>query len=102
MSIATLPSSQQLMQEIANYISGFGGYWSDWYVGIAADPQDRLFIDHSVDRNGAWIYRGCLSSREARSIEDYFLRLGMKGGAGGGDWSTTAVYAYKITSLTRE
>lgn len=40
-----------------------------------------LFNDHRVDeRDGNWIYRECVSSYEARAVEDYFVQKGMKGG----------------------
>lgn len=98
-----MATKAQIAQEIANYVQNCGGSYSQWYCGIAADSRTRLFNDHRVDEgNGSWIYRGCISSDEARAIEDYFIRNGMKGGCGGGDSSTKSVYAYKITPTTRE
>lgn len=92
-----------VVQEIADYVGKCGLAYSQWYCGIAAFPESRLFNDHNVDHaNGAWIYRTCNSSEEARAIEEHFLRLGMQGGGGGGDWNTKAVYAYRITNSTRE
>jgi hypothetical protein len=103
MNTTVQTTKERVTQEIADYVRNCGGAYSQWYVGIAADPQQRLFNDHNVDRNsGAWIYRTCGSSEEARAIEDYFILMGMKGGPGGGDSATKIVYAYKITSSTRE
>jgi hypothetical protein len=90
-------------QDIVDYIGKQGGTYSQWYVGVAADGAQRLFNDHHVDRNkDAWIYSPCATSSEARAVEQHFLKLGMKGGPGGGDSSTKIVYAYRITNSTRE
>lgn len=86
----------EIKKEIKDYIDGFGVAYSAWYVGIAVDPKDRLFNDHSVKKEDAWIYRTVSSSDAARRIEQYFVDvLDTDGGAGGGDENTKAVYAYK-------
>jgi hypothetical protein len=98
-----MATKQQIIQEIAAHVQKCGGSYSQWYSGIAADAEARLFNDHNVDKQrDAWIYRQCASSSEARDIEDYFVQRGMKGGPGGGDSTTKSVYAYKITNSTRE
>lgn len=90
-------------REILNHVQGCGGAYAGWYVGIASSPRHRLFYDHNVDREyGAWIFRDCARTHEARAVEDYLLRLGMRGGSGGGDRETKAVYAYRMTRFTRE
>lgn len=103
MKQAAMATKAEIIQEIAAHVQKCGGTYAEWYGGIAADPEARLFNDHSVDKaKDAWIYRTCASSGEARAIEDYFFQKGMKGGSGGGDSTTKAVYAYKITTTTRE
>lgn len=98
-----MATKQEIINVIADHVSKRGGNYSEWYVGIATDPGERLFDDHSVDeKNGHWIHHPCVSSDDAREIEDYFIAKGMKGGPGGGDSGTKAVYAYKITNSTRE
>ena len=76
---------------------------SNWYVGIATDVKDRLFSDHNVDeKNGSWIFRKAASEKEARDIEQSLLdNYSFKGGTGGGG-NPQHVYAYQITSSTRE
>ncbi len=92
-----------VIKEIKAYIIDNGGRYRDWYVGIASDARDRLFNAHAVKEQGdAWIYRQCESSDNARDVEDYFIALGAAGGPGGGDYTTTYVYAYKIASHTKE
>lgn len=97
-------TAQEVVNEINGYIQRNGGIYSAWYVGIAADPQDRLFNNHCVKRDqDLWIYRPCLNSSDARLVEKHFLdRLGTSGGSGGGDYNTSAVYAYKIAPHTFE
>ncbi|MCD4761387.1 hypothetical protein K8R32_00320, partial [bacterium] len=77
---------------------------SSWYAGIAANPKNRLFVEHDVDEdNGAWIYNMANSNDEARRAEIYLIEnVGFDGGPGGGDNTTKYVYAYKKTSYTKE
>ncbi len=80
-----------------------GTPWSSWYAGIASQPQDRLFSDHNVDEEkGAWIYRTAATNSDARTAENALHAAGFKGGPGGGDAFTKAVYAYRITRSTVE
>jgi len=90
---------QTIINDIKNHINKNGGSYSDWYVGIAKNPRDRLFQDHNVRQSGeAWIFRQAESETIARQIEDYFVNtLGTDGGTGGGV-SPDHVYAYKKTS----
>jgi len=91
------------ISEIEAYLANNGGSYSQWYVGIAADPRERLFSSHAVKEKGdAWIYHRCTSSGVARLVEKCFLALGMKGGSGGGDDNSEYVYAYKIAGHTIE
>jgi hypothetical protein len=93
-----------LLTDIINYIQGTGINSQNWYVGIASDPETRVFNDHNVDRaNGNWIYGPAQNSDSAREIEDYIItNYKTKGDTGGGDNSTNYVYAYRITASTRE
>ena len=97
-------AEQQIVSEIRSYIQQSGLNLRDWYVGIAQDPQTRLFNDHNVSRtSGRWIYRTAPTSTEARNIEAHFVNvLGADGGTGGGDSLSRAVYAYAKTTTTRE
>lgn len=96
--------SAKIIKEIDEYIQKEGSPYGRWYVGIASDPQNRLFQDHNVSKeNGWWIYQKASSDTDARAIEKFFLeQKGTQGGPGGGDSSTCFVYAYRITDHTRE
>ena len=96
-------SKQEIIDEIENHITDCGGGIRNWYVGIAAKPKERLFDDHSVDEEkDAWIYHPASSDSVARDIEKHFLDKGAKGGSGGGGKNSKFVYAYRISSRTRE
>ena len=94
-------TKQEIISDVKNYI---GNNFSNWYIGIAADPRQRLFVDHNVDeKNGNWIFSKAQSSDEARDIEMYFIdNLRTKGDSGGGDDTTEFVYAYFTTPTTQE
>ena len=92
-----------LKQEIINNITKHfrGENYNNIYVGITSDAKKRLFEDHNVSKkNGYWIHRTATSHNIAREVEKYFLDVGMDGGSGGGDESSSIVYAYKKTSYT--
>lgn len=85
------------------YIQKHGGKYSDWYAGIAKDPDERLFTDHKVDKvNGLWVHYNCETDTTSRRVEKHFLDEGCQGGTGGGDHETIYAYAYKVTSSTCE
>jgi len=87
--------SKNIIGEIDAHMKKSSYQNKDWYVGIASKPTDRLFTDHNVDqKNGIWIYKTAESDTEAREIEKAYLDTGHDGGDGGGDSSTTYVYAY--------
>lgn len=65
--------------------------YSNWYVGITADPRTR----HGA--HGApnlWRHWQAESHHEAREIERHFLDRGMNGGPGGGRYPRY-IYVYK-------
>ena len=90
-----------IVAEILKYVSN--DQFSNWYVGIAKDVENRLFTDHNVDKlNSQWIYDEAINSQHARSAEESLINSGFDGGTSGGDNQTTFVYAYRKTSNTRE
>lgn len=95
-------TNAEIIAKIDSYMQGFSGYTNaNWYVGIAADPEARLFTDHQVDpAKGAWIYCPAASDTAARTVEDAYHAAGCDGGPGGGDRTTTFVYAYLKTRST--
>lgn len=85
----------QIIESIDAFMTRFRFTNSQWYVGIATDPEARLFNDHNVDREkGAWIYERAQSSRIARQVEQAYLKTGHDGGTGGGDDDSVFVYAF--------
>jgi hypothetical protein len=93
----------QAQSKILAHMTKCGGAFANWYCGIACDPRDCLFNRHGVDEHGGtWIYRDCGTDAAARAVERHFLSLGCRGGGSGGGPDTRYVYAYCITSTTRE
>lgn len=97
-------SKQAIIDAIKNLIKNNGGNYSEFYVGIAKDPEDRLFNYHDVDKaSGIYDYWEAYDDESAREVEKYCIdTLGTKGGGGGGDENSDNVYAYKITPDTDE
>ena len=94
---------QEAFDAINNFILERGGEFAKWYVGITADPEDRLFNAHKVTRISPWIHCACVNAAAARNVESYFLeKKGALGGSGGGDDTARYVYAYKTTPYTVE
>ena len=88
-------SKQEIIAAVDAYMRQFQYPNSDWYVGIAADPQERLFNGLNVDEdNGFWIYEHANSVETAREVEQAYLVGGHDGGGGGGSTDSTYVYAY--------
>ncbi len=79
--------------EVKAFIDRARAPYPDWYVGIAADPDERI-SEHGLRDNDWYIVRRLDSADAARRLEDILLKLGCEGGTGGGDEETTAVYAY--------
>jgi hypothetical protein len=88
-------------QEIDSIIQKSGANYREWYVGLAINPRERLFVGHNVsEQSGIWITRDAGSEFGARDVEAIFLKKGCKGGAPKKD-SSRHVYAYKMTRTTR-
>ncbi len=95
-------SAQEAFDGIKVYIDGKGKPYSAWYAGIASNAEARLFQDHNVSKeNGIWVYDKCPSNEGARNVEAELHKLGCDGAGGGGDQSSTYVYAYLKTPTTR-
>jgi hypothetical protein len=87
-------TAQQIYNEILAYVGT--SRFADWYVGITNNVEDRLFGAHSVNRQfGAWYHTLALDANHSRSVEQALLNIGFDGGNGGGDNTTTYVYAFR-------
>ena len=87
--------------EIDVCITKCGKGYREWYVGVADNPDERLFQGHNVSQEGgAWIYRDAGSQAMAKIIEAIFHKKGCKGGNLSTD-KQRYVYAYRMTRTTR-
>lgn len=91
-------------RDIVGYIRKTNTPLTEWYVGIAEDPQARVFQEHGVNKDiDYWIYRECISADAARRVKQYVIAIYQTdGGSGGGDDRSRFVYAYKKEPHTRE
>lgn len=97
-------TNETIITEIKAFMAKWGGRCTDWYIGIASDPRQRLFNNHNVnEKSDGWIYREAFNSDSARQVETYFIdTLKTSGDTGGGDSTTKFVYAYKKATHTTE
>lgn len=95
-------TQEEIVENLNRYMRGFPETTnSEWYVGIATNPRNRLFDDHNVSENtGIWSFATADTHEIARAVEQSYLDAGCDGGGGGGDSSTKAVYVYLKTSST--
>ena len=92
----------EIIETISTHIRNRGGKLKYWYVGVAEDAKERLFGGHNVNKNtDRWIYRTDKSSKEARQVEKFFIKLGTGGGPAGGDEEADKVYAYLKSDNTK-
>ena len=95
-------NAQQIRDQILAYLLTQGGDSASWYIGITADIERRLFVDHRVPPANHWyICRQAYCSAAAREAEQSLLALGFDGGLGAGDEDAVFVYAYLKTPLTQ-
>ena len=88
---------------LEDFMTRHGSHYRQFYVGIARDPVMRLADGHNVDDSVPHIYfENGPDTALVRSIERYFISKGTRGGPGGGDETTRAIYIYLITPKTRE
>jgi hypothetical protein len=82
-------NESQLIAAIDGVIIGFGYSYGAWTVGITNDPDRRKQEHQDEGQNvGLWRHWKADSESTARSVEQYFLKKGCKGGTGGGDYPT--------------
>jgi hypothetical protein len=94
---------REIVNQICEHADKEGSGYKNWYCGIATDPTKRLHNDHNVpEKDSWWLFRNAQTEQNARDTEQYLIKLGFKGGEGGGDAKTIYVYAYKILNSTIE
>lgn len=92
-------TEDQIRKEILDFIDENEGDYSSWYVGVAKDPEEELFVRHKVNRQtGLWIYRAAETPTAAQRIHRRLLDLGTAGQAAPEDGRV--VYAYRRSDGT--
>lgn len=90
-------------EKVRGYIEANGGEFGRWFVGVAADPKDRLACEHSFNhQTGRAIVVGTLSMREALAAESALRKgHGCCGWKELPDEAARFVYAFLMTATTR-
>lgn len=84
---------QQIITEFEKFMGENGQYYHEFYVGIAANLQDRLVNGHKVNNTVPHIYStDALSTDVVRAIEKFFLSKGVKGGPGVAETTIRSMY----------
>lgn len=89
-----MSAKSYIKKSIVTFIEQNSTFYSDftnWYVGITADPDTRYTAHGSPT---IWREWQADSHHHARDIEAHFLEQGMKGDVGGGKYPRY-VYVYK-------
>jgi hypothetical protein len=98
-------TAQKACNQISAFIMSRGGRYSEWYCGVAADWEDRLFNRHRLgDKSYRWwmVAEACLDNAAATLARDALRYMGCDGGpAGDGEEDAVHVYAYLKGSSTR-
>ena len=89
----TVTSELDARLEIKAFVDRSRAPYSEWYVGVAADP-DRRLERHGLQEADWYIVRRLASAEAARRVAEALLKLECDGAAGGDDETATAVYAY--------
>lgn len=77
--------------------------FSDLYIWVTKDIEDRLFTAHNVPREWHWfIYSEAINDIHARAVEKHYLDKWMQGWDWGWDNTATYVYCYEIADFTNE
>lgn len=94
---------QQIIRSITAFFEDRCITWNRVYIGVTNNAEKRLFQDHNVDREeDDYIVCQSRSANEARTIEGYFQELGASGFNGGGNDTSSIVYAYRKRGYTIE
>ena len=97
-------NAEQIVDALIGHVSDLNEPYSNWYAGIASDPERRLFSEHNVDKEGnGWCYCKAIGINNSRLAEKTLIeKYGFDGGTGGGDDSSIYVYVYRETQNTVE
>lgn len=92
----------EIIADLEAHVGKFGGDYSEWYVGVTANPKERLFTQHRLRSSGdAWIARRAMDDLQAAEVQEYFKSVRKTQGGVKGTLQDVFVYAYKRKSHTR-
>ncbi|MEA2563504.1 MAG: hypothetical protein QOH06_5008 [Acidobacteriota bacterium] len=90
-------------EQMENFIEDWGGDYWNWCCGVALDLEDRLFMDHLVDRRiGLYVHGDAGSDVAAKQVIEFLAAKGCMPTAKQEESGSRLVYAYRITATTRQ
>lgn len=96
-------SQQEAVQAVVDHVDRCGGDYTDWYVGVASEPERTLFEYHLVEPRGQYMYCRLASFADAQeAAKRCQMQLGTKTGMSFGLRDAIFLYAYRMTNRSRE
>lgn len=96
-------SQQEAVQAFLAHADSCGTDYNDWYVGVSDSPERTLFEYHLVDPRGQYMYCRLTSFSDAMEAAERCRMLhGTKSGMPFGRHDAIFMYAYRMTTRTRE
>jgi hypothetical protein len=97
------PEAAKIVEEVREYLELCEPDPAAWYVGISAEPKERLFGFHRVRESfDNWLFRTASAPLVAREVRLHLMGLGMTSQRGSIEPGARTVYLYRRTSHTRE
>ena len=87
--------NDEIITRILAFVNKYGGMYSDYYVGITNNVDERL-KQHGASHK-LRVYDDLVSRINAKDTEQHLLsHYGFKGDTGGGDSDSTFLYCFKL------
>ena len=73
------PTQEKAISAIEVHMGKFTSPPTNWYIGIANNVRQKLFIEHNVsEQNDKWIYTTLESNDSAKEIKRHFVNIGLQ------------------------
>ncbi len=91
-------SVQQIKFELISYVKEFGGDFSEWSIGVAADAAKALFEINKVDPvRDIWLWKPALSPAAAALVRDWMTGRQQANAVAGDGAPGASVFIFKKT-----
>jgi hypothetical protein len=66
-------SAIDIISDIVFYMKNLDIPFNEWYVGVTANPSQKLFAEHHVSIDADWIFRDAGDYETAKTIQDQLI-----------------------------